>query len=86
MLKEIIVFAGLLLCLFASSPVFVQSTKSVINGTKIGFQLQFKSVIPEELGDFTMTEVNPGADAIAYLGLDPTAEPSRSLRASHCDR
>jgi hypothetical protein len=83
--KRIIPFTILVLCLFTLRPAFGQSTKGIINGAvkdaqgavlqgaKVDFQPQLRPVTTDELGDFAMTEVNPGTYVvtITYVGFAP---------------
>lgn len=85
MRQRIFVLAVLILCLFTPGPEFGQFTKGVINrtvtdfqgsvlhGAKVDFQPQFRIVTTDELNDFTMTAVNPGAYAvtITYVSFTP---------------
>lgn len=75
----------LLLCIFAVIPAFAQSARGVIIGTvkdsggavlhgaKIEFQPQIRPISSNELGEFNITEVDPGrySVVISYVGFEP---------------
>jgi TonB-dependent receptor len=83
--KRILSFAILVLCLFASSPAFAQSSKGVISGVvkdaagavlqgaKIELQPQVRPLTTDGQGEFTITEAAPGnyAVTITYVGFAP---------------
>ncbi len=85
MRKRLLFLSLNFVCLFLLIPVFGQSSKGVINGAvkdiqgsvlkgaKVDFQPQLRPATTDELGDFTITEVNPGTYTvtISYVGFAP---------------
>jgi TonB-dependent receptor len=85
MRKQIAAFATVLFCLFMMPQAFCQANKGVVTGivkdsagavlqgAKIEMQPQIRPVTTDGQGEFTVTEITPGAYAvtISYVGFAP---------------